>query len=82
MPQYDETDKGVLFPEREKKQERSPDYTGKINVNGKDFRLAGWIKSRGVISLAVSEFKDHAQPVNPPRAAAVPDDDLDSEIPW
>lgn len=57
MPQYDESNRGVLFPEREKKGERHPDYTGKIDVEGRVYRLAAWTKAKGVLSIALSEFK-------------------------
>ncbi len=60
MPDYDNTNRGILFREQEKKSEKSPDFTGKINVNGKDYRLAGWMKvgktGTKFTSLAVSEF--------------------------
>jgi uncharacterized protein (DUF736 family) len=41
---YDNTNRGVLF-RQEKEQDNHPDYTGKINVQGKDFLLAAWIKT-------------------------------------
>lgn len=54
---YDNTNSGVFF-KNEKKSEKAPDYKGKLNVNGKDFEIAGWIregKSGKFISLKVSE---------------------------
>ena len=59
---FDNTNRGVLFKDTEKGEgDRKPDYTGKINVQGKDWRLAGWIKESKsgtkFLSLAVSEFK-------------------------
>ena len=44
MADYDNTNRGVLF-KNEKEQDNHPDYTGKINVAGKDFLLAAWIKT-------------------------------------
>jgi uncharacterized protein (DUF736 family) len=50
---------GSLFRENEKKSEKSPDYSGKIKINGKELRLAGWIKQTKsgdtYLSLSVSE---------------------------
>ena len=58
---FDNTNRGVLFPESAKESDRHPDYTGSINVDGKDYRLAGWKKTgkSGVpfLSLSVSEHK-------------------------
>jgi hypothetical protein len=52
-------DTGSLFREKDKKSDKSPDYTGKVKINGKELRLAGWIKqTKGgdtYLSLAVSE---------------------------
>jgi hypothetical protein len=82
MPQYDDTNRGVLFPEREKKGEKHPDYTGKIDVNGQVYRLAAWIKSKGVLSLSVSEFKAERDAPDPRTAAQPQHSDLGDEIPW
>ena len=50
---------GSLFREENKKSEKSPDYTGKVKIDGKELRIAGWIKqSKGgsnYLSLAFSE---------------------------
>lgn len=49
---------GVLFVNN-KENERQPDYTGNIVVNGKDYRLAAWKRTsqngREYLSVAVSE---------------------------
>jgi hypothetical protein len=42
--QYDNTNTGVLFKAKERKSERSPEYTGSVNVNGTEFWLNGWVK--------------------------------------
>lgn len=60
--EYDNTNKGVLFRDNEKGEgTKKPDYTGKLNVNGKDYRLAGWLRESKTggkfLSLAISEPK-------------------------
>lgn len=42
--QYDNTNRGVLFKNDDKDDERSPDYTGSLNVDGAEFFLDAWIK--------------------------------------
>ena len=63
---YDNTNRGVLFKNKKKETDKHPDYTGKINVKGEDFRLAAWIKeSKGgnkFMSLAVSEQREESKP--------------------
>ena len=74
VTEYDNTDRGVLFAESEKKSDKHPDYTGTINVGGQDFRLAGWKKQsksgNWFLSLAVSEQRE-------PAAVGASDDDED-----
>lgn len=59
MADFDDTNRGVLFHESAPQSERHPDYSGKINVDGKEYRLAGWKKTgkSGVpfLSLSISE---------------------------
>mgnify|MGYP005831890823 CR=1 FL=1 len=56
---------GVLFPNKNKKEDKHPDYTGKALITpdmvGKEIQCAGWIndaKSGGkYMGLVFSEFK-------------------------
>ena len=57
---YDNTNTGVLFKNEKKSSEKSPDFTGKVDINGKEYRLAGWFKfgsksGTKFISLKASE---------------------------
>ena len=55
---YDNTNSGTFFINDRKEKENHPDYTGKINVEGKEYYLKGWKKvaKSGVnfLSLAVN----------------------------
>lgn len=42
MSDYDDELRGVLFPSRDKKTERSPDFTGRATIDGVEYRLAAW----------------------------------------
>lgn len=61
---------GVLFKNTNKKEDKQPDYTGNILIEGKEMRLAGWIKQgkKGTfLSIKVSEQtekKEQAQSSN------------------
>lgn len=56
--QYNDDNRGVLFKNDKQGNEKRPDYTGKINVEGKDYQLSAWIKegrSGKFMSLSVQE---------------------------
>lgn len=40
MSEYDNTNRGALFRNDKDGNEKRPDYTGKINVDGKDYVLS------------------------------------------
>ena len=42
---FDNTNSGALFKNEDKSDEKMPDYKGSLNVDGKDFWLAAWIKT-------------------------------------
>lgn len=59
---YDNTNRGVLFDEEEVKSDSHPIKTGKLNVEGKEYRIAAWEKTSKTgstfLSLAISEPKE------------------------
>lgn len=42
--EYDNTNSGVLFRNDKRGNEKAPEYTGNINVDGVEKRIAAWIK--------------------------------------
>ena len=79
---YDDTNKGVLFREQEKKTEKHPDMTGEINVDGIEYRLAGWTREskngKKFLSLAVTPKQE--QPAQ--GSAPAPQEDPSDSIPF
>ncbi len=43
---YDNTNRGILGRNKRKTEDRHPDFTGNINVDGREYWLNGWIKER------------------------------------
>jgi hypothetical protein len=73
MPQYDNTNRGVLFRNQRKQSgDNKPDYTGKLDVNGEEVFISGWVKEvkngeragEKFLSLAIQNKSQ----TNPPRA--------------
>lgn len=88
MPQYDENMRGVLFKNDDKQSDKHPNYTGKITVDGKEYRLAAWVKESKAgnmymsLQLSDGEYEDRAQPVHPSGSSTPSTDDVDSDIPF
>lgn len=85
MPEYDNTNRGVLFKNDQKEQESHPDYTGKIDVGGKEFYLSAWIKTskkgQKFMSLSVKPVALESA-VAPAQKRAAPAQEEDSDIPF
>ena len=59
--EFDNTNRGVLFTNDKGDNENRPDYTGKINIDGTEKRLAAWVKNSDKVgdflSIVVSDFQ-------------------------
>ena len=42
MTQYDNTNRGSIWPNDKKETENHPDFTGSLNVEGKEYWVSGW----------------------------------------
>lgn len=64
MTDFDNTNTGALFKTKKKKNEKSPDYYGRLNVAGKEYRLGAWLKDTKVgkiLSIRVSTPEEQKQ---------------------
>ena len=81
MSQYDNTNSGTFFVNDRKEKPNHPDYSGKINVEGKDYYLKGWKKTAksgtNFLSLAVNPVEGGAVAggSSEPKAASAPTND-------
>lgn len=75
--EYDNTNRGSLFDNDKKEKETHPDFTGSINVDGKEYWLNGWKKT----SKAGKRF--FSLSVKPKDVAAKKSEEADyDKIPW
>ena len=78
--EFDNTNRGVLFKNDRKETELDRDYSGSINIDGRDYWLSAWVKvsskdGRKFFSLSAKP-KDEQRPT---AGRAVP---IDDEIPF
>jgi hypothetical protein len=79
---HDNTNRGVLFKNDRKDTEKHPDYTGKIDIDGTEYYLSGWIKdgrNGKFMSLSRGKATGDAAP-QPARAVEPPS--FDDDIPF
>ena len=66
MAEFDNTNRGALWPNKDKAQDTHADFTGTINVDGVEYFLNGWKKKEGAKSgapsLSVSVKRKDKQP--------------------
>jgi hypothetical protein len=81
--EYDNTNRGVLFKNDDKKAPNHPDYKGRVDVAGTEFWLSAWIKegkSGKFMSLSITP-KEEKQ-IKTPAADAKNRPVVDDSIPF
>ena len=82
MAEYSNENRGTLFKNTKKEEDRHPDYNGSINVEGTEYWLNAWIKESKkdgtkFFSLSIKEKQDSPrQSSAPTRKTKVEDSDL------
>ena len=81
MAEYDNTNRGSLFKNTKKEEDRHPDYNGSINVEGTEYWLNAWIKESKkdgtkFFSLSIKEKQDSPRQSFAPTRKTKVDDDL------
>lgn len=65
--QYDNTNRGALFPNDRKTKDNQPDYKGQLDVDGVEYWVSGWVKDtqRGeIVSLSIEPKDQNQRPRN------------------
>lgn len=84
MTQYDNTNRGAIWPNEKKEKDTHPDFTGSLNVEGKEYWVSAWRKSAGaksgspVMSFSIKP-KDEAKKPQRDAAEAFGDDPIDKD---
>lgn len=86
MTEYNNENRGVLFQNTKKETEKHPDYTGELNVEGKEYWISGWKKvSKNGNPFVSLSIKPKEPAGNQQKAAQSPqrvDESFDDEIPF
>lgn len=83
MTQYDNTNRGSLFKNDKKTEEKHPDLSGSVNIEGVEYWISGWSKvSKGgqkFISLSVRQKQEQTRQSSQPTRSTKKEDE---DIPW
>lgn len=75
---YDNTNRGVLFPNDKKGNEKRPDFTGDLNVGGVEYKLSAWKKAsksgNNFLSISVQLKEGQKAPPKPAPAGGLTED--------
>jgi hypothetical protein len=91
MPQYDNTNSGLLAKNKRKEKDTHPDYSGSINVGGVEYWLSGWLKTgkegsklagEKFFSLSVRPKDEQRAPAPAPAPSPPPRDEFNDDIPF
>jgi uncharacterized protein (DUF736 family) len=82
--EYDNTNSGMLGKNDYKTEEKHPDYRGKINVEGVEYKISGWIRTKKAdgtkfLSLKLSHTQGDPQGIATPAQQIA---GLDNDIPF
>ena len=85
MP-YDDTNRGVLFSNRNRKSENHPNLTGKLNIDGVEYYLSAWTKTSKAgekyISLSLGKPVEAAKTESRREPTEPPPQEFEDEIPF
>lgn len=79
---YDNTNRGAVFPNKNKQSEKSPTHTGSINVDGVDYWLSGWVNQNKGENKPSMTFSVKRKDVKPSSSVADESLDIDDSIPF
>lgn len=84
--EYDNTNRGILSRNERKEKDSHPDMKGTINVNGVDYWLSGWTKTKKdgsgkFLSLNI-EPKEQKMTAKPAAKRPSKVEDMDDDIPF
>jgi len=81
--EYDNTNRGVLFSERDKKtKDDDRDYSGTINIEGHEFWLSAWIKTSSKTGQKFMSLSVKPKQESRATGGGSPKRDMDDEIPF
>lgn len=75
MADYDDKNRGSIWKNEKKTTDKHPDFTGSLNVDGKDYWVSAWKRKEGASdrapALSFSVKPKDGKPMDEPRTPAM-----------
>lgn len=71
MTDFDNTNRGSIWKNERKENDKHPDFTGSLNVNGQEFWVSAWKRKEGAaakapaLSFSIKPKEDQPRKVDP-----------------
>jgi hypothetical protein len=86
MTEYDNTNRGSIWKNDDKREDKHPDFKGSLNVNGVEFWVSAWKRKEGASpkspALSFSVKPKEEKPAASGFASGLRKDDMDDAIPF
>lgn len=87
MTDYDNTNRGAIWKNEDKEEDRHPDFKGSLNVNGEEFWVSAWKRKEGASAKAPAlsfqiKPKEEQRPASKKPSRGGSFDDMDDDIPF
>ena len=85
MTEYDRTNRGAIWKNRDKKEDKHPDFKGSLNVDGVDYWVSAWKRkedapnNQPALSFSIKPKEEQAKPTETEKRK---NEDMDDEIPF
>ena len=81
MSDFDNTNRGALFRNNDKTEEKHPDYRGNINVDGTEYWLSAWLKTskQGMKYFSITIKPKNVDAARPKKSRS---EDFNDQIPF
>lgn len=90
---YDNTNRGAIWKNDDKREDNHPDFKGSLNVNGVEFWVSAWKRKEGAapkapaLSFSIKpkdeqpqqSISQRAMPKGPAKRSIIPDDDMNGD---
>lgn len=85
--QYDNTNRGVLWRQKDKRNPKGPDWKGEINIDGTVYKIVGWGKhgsgqNGAWENINITRDMSQAPPKSYPRDVTPPVNKDGGDVPW